>query len=81
MLAHRPVLTCSDSGGTLEFVVDGETGLVVPPQAAPLAAALDRLAAEPEWAAELGERGYQRLQTLEVGWPSTIAALLGEDGA
>jgi glycosyltransferase involved in cell wall biosynthesis len=78
MLAHRPVLTCQDSGGTLEFVVDGETGLVVPPQSVALATALDRLAADPQWAAALGERGHQRLQALEVGWPSTIAALLGE---
>ena len=34
MLSGKPVLTCTDSGGPLEFVVDGVTGAVTAPEAA-----------------------------------------------
>ena len=32
MAAHKAVLTCTDSGGPLEFVLDGQTGMVSPPR-------------------------------------------------
>ncbi|MEM8934752.1 MAG: glycosyltransferase family 4 protein, partial [Acidobacteriota bacterium] len=32
MLSAKPVITCSDSGGPLEFVEDGETGFVTDPR-------------------------------------------------
>jgi glycosyltransferase involved in cell wall biosynthesis len=60
MALGRPVVT-SDVGGAGEAVVDGETGIVVPPgdtQAA--ATALARLAADPEAARAMGERGRTR---------------------
>jgi glycosyltransferase involved in cell wall biosynthesis len=48
-------------GGIPELVVDGETGLVVEPEdPVALAAALDALAARPEWRRELGRRGRER---------------------
>jgi hypothetical protein len=31
-LSRKPVVTCADSGGTLEFVVDGENGFVCAPE-------------------------------------------------
>ena len=31
MLARRPVVTCSDAGGPLDFVRDGDTGRVAEP--------------------------------------------------
>jgi glycosyltransferase involved in cell wall biosynthesis len=48
-------------GGIPELVLDGETGLVVPPEdPRALAAALDSLAADPERRRELGRRGRVR---------------------
>lgn len=48
-------------GGIPELVVDGETGLVVEAESpGALAAALDSLAASPEWRRELGRRGRER---------------------
>ena len=41
--ADRPVVTLADSGGPLEFVADGETGLVAPPEPKAIADAFDRL--------------------------------------
>jgi glycosyltransferase involved in cell wall biosynthesis len=60
MALARPVVT-TDVGGTAEAVAHAETGLVVEPgNVAAAAAALARLAVQPEWATELGERGRAR---------------------
>ena len=60
MALGRPVVT-SDVGGAGEAVVDGETGIVVPPgDTAGAAAALAKLAADPVAAQALGERGRTR---------------------
>lgn len=57
-LARKPVITARDSGGTLEFVVDGANGYVCAPTADALAAAVNRLAADAALAAALGECGH-----------------------
>jgi glycosyltransferase involved in cell wall biosynthesis len=60
MTLARPVVT-SDVGGAGEAVADGETGLVVPPgDTEAAAAALAKLAADPDAAREMGERGRTR---------------------
>ena len=60
MLTGLPVVA-SDIRGPREQVVDGVTGLLVPPKTvAPLAAALRRLAADGGLRARLGEAGRQR---------------------
>jgi glycosyltransferase involved in cell wall biosynthesis len=43
MLSGKPVLTCSDSGGTTELVRDGVNGRIVDPQPEALARAIDEL--------------------------------------
>ena len=59
MLAAKPVLTCTDSGGPLAFVEDGINGRVLPPEPAALAAAIDALHDEPARARRLGEAGRE----------------------
>ena len=60
MLTGLPVVA-TDISGPQEQVVDGETGLLVPPrQVAPLAAALTRLAGDPALRAAMGEAGRAR---------------------
>jgi glycosyltransferase involved in cell wall biosynthesis len=60
MALSLPVVT-TDVGGTVEAVAHAQTGLVVPPRdTGAAAAALARLAAQPEWARQLGERGQER---------------------
>jgi glycosyltransferase involved in cell wall biosynthesis len=60
MALGRPVVT-SDVGGAGEAVVDGETGIVIPPgDPAAGAAALAKLAADPASAQAMGERGRAR---------------------
>lgn len=54
----------SDVGGIPDIVVDGETGLLVPPQdPEALASALERLARAPDLAARLGEAGQRHVRT------------------
>jgi glycosyltransferase involved in cell wall biosynthesis len=57
MALGRPVVT-TDVGGTPEAVAHEQTGLVVTRRDA--ATALARLASQPRWARELGERGRAR---------------------
>ena len=76
MLASKPVITCSDSGGPLEFVVDRQTGLVTLPEADNFAAAMDELWDDPGQAQRWGEAGRQRYENLGIGWDTVLDALL-----
>lgn len=59
-MAHgRPVVVCRDGGGLTASVQDGVNGFVVEPDAAAIAAALGRLAADPSLARRLGEAGLR----------------------
>ncbi len=77
-LAGRPVITTTDAGGVLEWVVDGETGLVTDGSPEALGAAVDRLAADRDLAARMGEAGRARAAAL--GWPAVVERLLGAVG-
>ncbi len=63
----------SDLGGITDIVIDGETGLLVPPQdSAALAAALERLATDRGLARRLGEAGGSHVRR-HFSWPAIIA--------
>jgi glycosyltransferase involved in cell wall biosynthesis len=76
MLAGKPVITTSDSGGPLELVRDGDTGIVVAPDADSIAAAMRRVYAKREWARGIGERA--RARAAQVNWKGVFDALLEE---
>lgn len=76
MLSAKPVITCADSGGPLEFVLDGETGRVCEPAPEPLAEALDALWADEALAARYGAAGRARYAELGLSWDSVIERLL-----
>jgi glycosyltransferase involved in cell wall biosynthesis len=73
-LSEKPVLTTTDSGGPLEIVSDGATGLVVAPEAAELARAAGWLRAHRDEAASYGRAG--KLIAAEVTWDRAIERLL-----
>jgi len=76
MLSAKPVLTCTDSGGPLAFVVDGETGRVLPPQPEAIAEAIDKLHARPDHAARMGRAGLDHYRSLDINWSRTVERLL-----
>lgn len=64
MTHGRPVIVSDASSGPLQWVSDGDTGLVVPVgDAEALAAALSRLAVNPALARRLGEAAATRMAT------------------
>jgi glycosyltransferase involved in cell wall biosynthesis len=65
LLSKRPVVSCSDAGGVLEFVEDGKSGLVAPqPVDEQVAERIARLAADDRLCRELGEEGHSRVAGL-----------------
>lgn len=74
-LSHKPVVTATDSGGPLEFVVDGENGLVVAPEPDAVASAINALAADRAWAASLGAAGFECAR--RITWDGVIDRLVG----
>lgn len=75
-LAGKPVITCSDSGGPLEFVRHGENGWICPPEPAELAAAIEELAGDCEMAMGYGKRGHDYLKSLDLSWNKVVEALI-----
>jgi glycosyltransferase involved in cell wall biosynthesis len=72
-LSGKPVVTCKDSGGTLEFVEDGATGFVVDPDPQALAEKVNRLFRDRRLAREMGASGRPRVEG--IGWDAVIDAL------
>ena len=74
-LSAKSVITASDSGGTLEFVIDGQNGFVCAPEPAAIGAAVSRLARDRPLAARLGEAGLARAG--QITWDGVVERLLG----
>jgi glycosyltransferase involved in cell wall biosynthesis len=76
MLAAKPVVTCADSGGPLEFVENAVTGCVVPPDPVAVAAAIDELYGDRRRAAAMGHAGRERYDALGLSWEGVVEKLL-----
>jgi glycosyltransferase involved in cell wall biosynthesis len=72
-LARKPVITCTDSGGPTEFVLNGINGFVCDPSAEPLAEAVNQLAHSPSRAAALGDAG--RDVAARITWDGVVEKL------
>src|SRR5262245_5405736 len=72
-LARKPVITCTDSGGPNEFVIDGVNGFVCAPEPSELAAAINRVVANRTKAASMGDAGHQAATT--ITWDGVIEKL------
>src|SRR5207253_6815553 len=73
-MAHGRPVVASAVGGLLDLVVDGETGLLVPPRDPPaLRAALDRLLDDPLLRARLGAAGRERIRE-RFAWDAVLDA-------
>lgn len=77
-LSGRPVVTCTDSGGPLEFVEEGVTGRVVPPDGRAVGEAASSLLADRSLSRRLGEAGLERVRG--ISWSAVVSALLSAGG-
>lgn len=75
MAASKPVITAKDSGGPLEFVIDGETGIVVDPSAQSIAGAFDLFFNDSNSAERMGQAGKRRLDNMHISWENVVKEL------
>jgi glycosyltransferase involved in cell wall biosynthesis len=73
-LSSKPVITATDSGGPLEFITDGVSGLVREPTPEALGAAVRELAANRARAAELGAEGKKVAEA--ITWEGVVEKLV-----
>jgi glycosyltransferase involved in cell wall biosynthesis len=75
-MAHGRPVVATRVGGLLDLVVDGETGIVVPPRdPAALRSALERLLADPDLRRKLGSAGRDRAR-MHFSWERVTDATL-----
>ena len=72
--AAKPVITATDSGGVLEFVEDGVTGCVAPPDPSALAERIAELFEHKERCKERGRAGQRAVASIR--WDITVERLL-----
>ncbi|MFB3893956.1 MAG: glycosyltransferase family 4 protein [Phycisphaerae bacterium] len=73
--SRKAIITCADSGGSLEFVDNGYTGLVALPEPRAIAEAMDKLHGDKVRARRLGEAGFNRLASMKISWDRVIERL------
>jgi glycosyltransferase involved in cell wall biosynthesis len=72
-LSHRPVVTCTDSGGVLEFAEHGRSALVGEPVPEAVGAQLESLMHDGKRCAAFGAAGYEKVKP--IGWETVVDAL------
>ena len=72
----KPVITCTDSGGTVELIDDGKTGLFCEPTPRSIAEAMDRLYTDKQVATKMGLAAREEIIRRDITWDNTIMRLL-----
>ena len=72
-LARKPVITCRDSGGVLEFVSDGVCGTVSAPIPQEIGRVIQRLWEDKKMCRRYGLAGYDRIK--DINWDNAIEKL------
>lgn len=72
-MSKKPVITCSDSGGVLEFVKDGESGYVCEANEESISSAFAKLFEDNEKCKKFGSQGYDAVKN--ITWDSVIKEL------
>jgi len=74
--AQKAVLALNDGGAPLEFVRDGVNGFILPPEPGAIARKIDLLFENRALAADLGQRGFEVIGGLGLGWDKVVRKLL-----
>ncbi|MCU7836167.1 MAG: glycosyltransferase family 4 protein [gamma proteobacterium symbiont of Taylorina sp.] len=75
-LSAKPVITCNDSGGPLEFIEDQQNGYICEPDPLQIAALIDKLYNHPQTAREMGQYGLQSYKNKNISWENVIHQLV-----
>jgi len=75
-LAEKPIITHTDSGGPLEFVISGSNGFVCEPNSMSLSHFVNKLIDKPQNAVEMGKHGRQTIKEKNITWEHVIEKLL-----
>lgn len=76
MLSSKPVITCTDSGGPLEFVENDKNGFIVAPLPELIAEKLDWLWIKRNDAIDMGRVSLEMYQKKEISWENVVKKLL-----
>ncbi len=74
-LSKKPVITCTDSGGPLEFVEDSVNGFIVAPSPESIAKKI-QLLFESDLCKKMGNNGYEKISSMNLSWDYVIKKLL-----
>ena len=72
-LSKKPVVTCCDSGGVLEFAENGKSAIICNVDAEEIGAAFDTMYHNKRRAQEFGEAGYEKVK--DIKWDHVIDEL------
>lgn len=73
MLSKKPVITCKDSGGVLEFVGDNECGLICDTEPEDLGSAINKLYVNKVLAENMGKLGFEKVK--DISWNHVVDVL------
>ncbi len=77
MLSSKPLITCADSGGPLEFIEDGGSGFIAEPHPEALAEKIDLLYRNKNKAKEMGKYALESYRKKNISWDNVVNRLLG----
>ncbi len=72
-LSKKPIITCRDSGGVLEFVREGENGFICDVSAEQLGKCFDELYKNKNLAKDMGNAGFELVK--DISWDNVIDEL------
>lgn len=78
MLSAKPVITCNDSGGPLEFINHEQTGFVVDPEPIALAEKVNYLWCNLKKSEEIGINAKVHYENMDICWNNVVNQLLKE---
>lgn len=74
--SSKPVISCTDSGGTVEFIDDNETGYFAEPDPKDIAKKMDLLYQNKKRTEKMGKKAREEILRRNINWDETVRRLL-----
>ena len=72
-LSQKPLVTCSDTGGVLEFAENSRSAFVTAPSPKELGSSINRMYANKQLCKKMGLEGYEKVK--DISWDNVIDKL------